>query len=108
MASPERRATGMRRGTCAALLLLVLVVPGRAGAFIYPEHRDIMAEGLRVLPPDQQGVFGELWAAARTGRESRYCTTMVDGDGRNEPTCIDLAGWPAIAGDHAWSPYQVE
>ena len=65
-----------------------------------------MAEGLRDLPSDQQALYAELWAAARTGRESRYCATTVDGDGREEPTCIDLAAWPAIAGDHSCSPDQ--
>src|SRR5215471_8058150 len=107
MASHERRATATRRGRCAqGLVLLVLLAPGGAGAFIYPEHRDIMAEGLRNLPPDQQTLYTELWAAARTGRESRYCAATVDGDGRAEPTCIDLAAWPAIAGDHSCSPDQ--
>ena len=29
---------------------------------------------------------------------------MVDGDGRSEPACIDLAAWAGIAGDHSCSP----
>src|SRR5262249_10528399 len=108
MRSPERRATGTRRATCArGLLILVLVSPAGAGAFIYPEHRDIMAEGLRNLQPDQQALLAQLWAEARTGRESRYCSTSVDGDGRGNPSCIDLAAWPAIAGDHSCSPDQL-
>ena len=32
---------------------------------------------------------------------------MVDGDGRTPPSCIDLAAWPAIAGDHSCSPDQL-
>ena len=86
---------------------MVVLAPGRAGAFVYPEHRDITAEALQNLPPDQQALLAQLWAAARTGRESRYCATTVDGDGRENPSCIDLAAWPAIAGDHSCSPDQL-
>jgi hypothetical protein len=63
-----------------------------------------MAEALRTLPPDEQALFAELWSAARTNREARYCAAVVDGDGRTPPSCIDLAAWPAIAGDHSCSP----
>ena len=31
----------------------------------------------------------------------------MDGDGRGHPSCIDLAAWPAIAGDHSCSPDQL-
>jgi hypothetical protein len=86
---------------------MVVLAPGRAGAFIYPEHRDITARALRNLPPDQRVPFAELWAAARIGRESRFCSMTVDGDGREKPSCIDLAAWPAIAGDHSCSPDQL-
>ena len=99
-----------RRASCVRGLLVfaaVVLAPGRAGAFIYPEHRDITAEALQNLPPDQQALLAQLWAAARTGRESRYCATTVDGDGRENPSCIDLAAWPAIAGDHSCSPDQL-
>ncbi len=110
MTTSGRYAGGRRRHTGAqgvlALGLVALLVPGQAGAWIYPEHRDIMAEALRGLPADQQALFAELWAAARTGRESRYCTTVIDGDGRAKPSCIDLAAWPAIAADHSCSPDQ--
>jgi hypothetical protein len=108
--SPGRHAVGRGRRARAqgllALALVVLLIPGRAGAWIYPEHRDIMAEALGLLPPEEQALFAELWAAARTGQEPRYCTTVVDGDGRAKPSCIDLAAWPAIAGDHSCSPDQ--
>src|SRR5262249_49580184 len=88
------------------LALVAALLPGRAGAWIYPEHRDIMAEALRNLPPDQQALLAELWSAARTDREGRYCGVVVDGGGRTPPSCIDLAAWPAIAGDHSCSPDQ--
>src|SRR5215813_4074302 len=92
--------------TITVLALVAAVLPGRAGAWIYPEHRDITAEALRTLPPDQQALIAELWSAARTDREARYCSALVDGDGRTPPSCIDLAAWPAIAGDHSCSPDQ--
>ncbi len=87
-----------------ALVLALELVPGRAGAWIYPEHRDIMAEALKGLPPEQQQFFATLWTDARSGHESRYCQEMVSGDGRTAPVCLDLAAWPAIAGDHSCSP----
>ncbi|HUM10357.1 MAG TPA: hypothetical protein VLT82_05340 [Myxococcaceae bacterium] len=87
--------------------LAVALLPGPAGAWIYPEHRDILAQALRDLPPDQQQLFAALWADARSGRQSRYCAAMVDGDGRSAPVCIDLAAWAGIAGDHSCSPDQL-
>src|SRR5262249_53328367 len=92
--------------TITVLALVAALLPGRAGAWIYAEHRDITAEALRSLSPDQQGRFAELRSAARIDRESRYCAAVVDGDGRTPPSCIDLAAWPAIAGDHSCSPDQ--
>ncbi|MGO9828660.1 MAG: hypothetical protein ACLPJH_00860 [Myxococcaceae bacterium] len=95
-----------RRGAtqALALLLAVALVPDRAEAWIYPEHRDIMAEALKGLPLEQREFFGTLWTEARSGHESRYCQEMVSGDGRTAPSCLDLAAWPAIAGDHSCSP----
>ena len=84
--------------------LVVLLIPCPVGAWIYPEHRDILALALSDLRADQRQLFLELWADARRGRESRYCATVVDGDGRSEPACIDLAAWAGIAGDHSCSP----
>ncbi len=63
-----------------------------------------MADALKSLPPEQQEFFSTLWTQARSGHESRYCQDMVTGDGRSAPVCLDLAAWPAIAGDHSCSP----
>jgi len=63
-----------------------------------------MGEALKGLPPDQQQFFATLWTEARSGKEMRYCQEMVSGDGRSAPVCLDLAAWPAIAGDHSCSP----
>jgi hypothetical protein len=90
-----------------ALAVAAALVATPAAAFVYPEHRDIMIEGLQRLPPEQQRLVSELWTSARLGRESRYCATDVAEDGNPRPTCIDLAAWPAIAGDHSCSPDQL-
>lgn len=66
-----------------------------------------MAEALKGLPADQQQFYATLWTEARSGHEARYCQEMVTGDGRSRPTCLDLAAWPAIAGDHSCSPNQL-
>jgi hypothetical protein len=89
-----------------ALVIASMLVPGVANAWIYPEHRDILAEALVGLPPELQQQFAEMWVEARSGQES-YCTEMVTGDGRTAPGCIDLAAWAAIAGDHSCSPDQL-
>jgi hypothetical protein len=93
-----------KRVKLLAFALALELVPGWAGAWIYAEHRDIMAEALKGLPPDQQQFFATLWTEARSGNEPRYCQEIVTGDGRSAPTCLDLAAWPAIAGDHSCSP----
>jgi hypothetical protein len=101
-----RRGTSLAR-PLVALVVAVALLPGRAGAWTYPEHRDIMAEALKGLPLDQQQFFVALWAQAQAGHPGGGCTAMVDGDGRSAPACIDLAAWPAIAGDHSCSPDQM-
>jgi len=96
-----------RSGKPLALAVAAVLASTPAAAFVYPEHRDIMIEALRRLPPEQQRLVSELWASARLGHETRYCLTDVTEDGSSRPTCIDLAAWPAIAGDHSCSPEQL-
>ena len=91
----------------AVVVPLGVLLPTPARAWIYPEHRDITAYALDGLPKLEKSFFEDLWAAARTGNEERYCPKVVVGDGRIEPSCIDLAAWPAIAADHACSPYEL-
>jgi hypothetical protein len=93
-----------QQGRSGVAVLVALLLSGSSSAWIYPEHRDIMAKALQDLPADQQRFFAELWTQARSGNESRYCQDMVTGDGRTAPVCLDLAAWPAIAGDHSCSP----
>jgi hypothetical protein len=90
-----------------ALAVVAVLFAAPAAAFVYPEHRDIMVEALRRLPPEQQRLVSDLWASARLGHETRYCVTDVTEDSNARPTCIDLAAWPAIAGDHSCSPEQL-
>lgn len=96
-AQPARR----RLGLWLTLATTLFSVP--AAAWIYPEHRDIMAGALQDLPAEQQRFLAALWSDARSGHESQYCQEMVTGDGRSA-VCIDLAAWAAIAGDHSCSP----
>ena len=46
----------------------------------------------------------ELWALARKGHEDRLCAEPFAGDQGPNPGCIDLAAFPALAGDHSCSP----
>jgi len=101
---PGRRSVRPTAVSPIALALVAALLSTPAGAWIYPEHRDIMAEALKDLPPDQKQFFARLWTEARSGNESRYCQDMVTGDGTTAPVCLDLAAWPAIAGDHSCSP----
>jgi hypothetical protein len=69
----------------------------------YPEHRDISAAALERLSPARQDVLARMWKSATDGSQplKNACGTPLGGyDG----SCIDLAAWPAIAGDHSCSP----
>lgn len=104
MARPAEQGGAAHLGSLrVALTLAITLVSVPATAWIYPEHRDIMARALQDLPQEQQRFFAALWSDARNGHEPRYCQEMVTGDGRSA-VCIDLAAWPAIAGDHSCSP----
>jgi hypothetical protein len=99
---PECRQRGL---LMAVIGVLWAAIPLPAGAWIYPEHRDITAAALKDLSPSRRAIIDEMWSLARAGDE-RYCPTDVYGDGTAAPSCIDLASWPAIAGDHSCSPNQ--
>jgi hypothetical protein len=74
------------------------------GAWTLPEHRDISAAALEQLTPERRLVFDKAWELA-TGQhpEMNACARGVD-PGGVAGTCIDLAMWPALAGDHSCSP----
>jgi hypothetical protein len=74
-----------------------------AGAWEYPEHREITFLALRELDPAQRAVLEKLWSQARTGHEARLCAQMGYAAQGARPTCIDYAAWTAISGDHSCS-----
>ena len=104
----SRSATrlGPRRPT-RRLFLAVLLCLGAAPAargWIYSEHRAITAAGIERLDPRHRGELDALWGAARFGFEKRLCGAAAEGDTAAQEACLDLAAWPAIAGDHSCSP----
>jgi hypothetical protein len=60
-----------------------------------------------VLDPPHRHALDALWANAREGDASRLCAEPAAGDQGKKPSCIDLAAWPAIAGDHSCSPKEL-
>ncbi|HZY04625.1 MAG TPA: hypothetical protein VFF02_14125 [Anaeromyxobacteraceae bacterium] len=91
----------------SAALLAAALLPAPAGAWIYPEHRDIAVAAIARLKPADRDALERLWAEARRGHEARLCEKPSEGDQGLRPGCIDFAALPAIAGDHACSPRQL-
>jgi hypothetical protein len=89
---------------CRVGLLLLLLAPSSAHAWIYSEHRTTAARGIETLDPERRRALDTLWAAAREGYASRLCAAPAAGGQGKKPDCIDLAAWAAIAGDHSCSP----
>jgi hypothetical protein len=85
----------------AVLAALLLARPG--SAWIYPEHRNIAGSAIEGLDPARRAALERLWAEARKGHEDRLCEKPWAGDQGNKPGCIDLAAFPALAGDHSCS-----
>jgi len=84
-------------------LLAAALAPVLLSAWTYPEHRDISAAALERLSPARQDVIARMWTLATGGSQplKNACSTPLGGyDG----SCLDLASWPAIAGDHSCSP----
>jgi hypothetical protein len=72
-------------------------------AWIYPEHRDQATAAIGKLDPAHRALLDALWSQARQGHEARLCASAAAGDQGEKVPCIDLAAWPAIAGDHSCS-----
>ena len=87
----------------AALLLAAGLVAGQAMAWVYPEHRNIAGKAIDGLDPTRKAALERLWAEARKGHEDRLCESPWAGDQGKKPGCIDLAAFPALAGDHSCS-----
>jgi hypothetical protein len=84
--------------TCLAVLQ-----PVTALAWVYSEHRDITVLAVQRLEPAPRALLEKLWSEARAGHEARLCAQLADTTQGPNPTCIDYAAWPAIAGDHSCS-----
>ena len=85
-----------------ALLGAFLAPP--ALAWIHPEHRQIAGASIAGLDTQRAEALRELWALARQGHEGRLCPEPFAGGQGPDPGCIDLAAFPALAGDHSCSP----
>ena len=73
-------------------------------AWVYPEHRDITMIAIHDLTPQQQRILAEIWAQARLGYEDLLSDLPADSALYKNPSKLDYASWPAIAGDHSCSP----
>ena len=93
----------MRLHRLAVAGVAALLGAAPAYAWIHPEHRTIAGEAIQGLDPEQRKALGTLWAAAREGHGARLCETPWAGAQGTKPGCIDLAAWPALAGDHSCS-----
>jgi hypothetical protein len=87
------------------LVLAAILAAARSvsPAWIFPEHREITLRAIQSLDPARRAALDRLWAAARTGHESRLSLLPADTVLSETPATIDLAAWPAIAGDHSCS-----
>jgi hypothetical protein len=94
---------GWRAAWGVSLLCVIAAQSGPARAWVYPEHRTIALVALRELDAERRKTLQELWADARRGNEARLCEVADAAEQGEEPTCIDYAAWPAIAGDHSCS-----
>ncbi|WP_224484719.1 hypothetical protein [Robertkochia aurantiaca] len=101
---------------CLLGTLLLLLSPGVSASdrdtekppvWVYPEHREITAMAIQQLSPEYKSILENMWTQARKGYESRLSAFMVDPEYGSDAGTLDLASWPAIAGDHSCSPQQM-
>ena len=89
-----------QRLICIGLLLVFF--PLRA--WVYPEHRQITFLAIQQLGPEYRSILEDIWKQVRIGHSDRLSVSIIDpGHGPDSET-LDLASWPAIAGDHSCSP----
>jgi hypothetical protein len=98
---------GLARGAFALAAALGLFVSRSAQAFVYPEHRDIGTEAVSRLQAADRTSLEALWKLARPAFRGPMCAAPSAGEQGLEPSCIDFAALPAIAGDHSCSPKNV-
>jgi len=102
----QRTTGGPARVKTPKLKLIICLIELQAMttfAWVFPEHRDIAVLAVQKLDPEQQVMLQRLWSEARSGHEAQFCGPMADPAQGPNPTCIDLAAWTAIAGDHSCS-----
>jgi hypothetical protein len=97
----------MRRSLFHSILrgifLLPIIFINYSYAWIYPEHRDITLLAIQKLDRENRAKLDELWVEARIGYEDRLTEAIIDPTQSINPTQLDFASWPAIAGDHSCS-----
>jgi len=92
------------------LLLVALVVPSPAAAWIWPEHRDIAVEAVRGLSAAERRTLETMWGELTSEAGPQLCTTLVSKGaeprskfGEWSAVCIDFPSYPALGGDHSCS-----
>ncbi len=90
-----------------AFVTCVVAWSATAGAWVYPEHRDIAVLAVSGLDPARKVQFDRLWSEVRQGNESRLCAQAADPTQGVAPACIDWAALSGIAGDHSCSGAQM-
>ncbi len=88
-------------------LYIALQFPHTVYAWIFPEHRDIAVLAIQKLSPEKRTALDSLWKTARRGYESRLTISVADTSLSINPAQLDYASWPAIAGDHSTSSYDM-
>jgi hypothetical protein len=97
-------AWGRKARVPAAVLAAILTRP--AQAWIWPEHRDIAATAIAGMDPAQRRVLDAMWADLGSAGEKNLCPSIVYPGGQPATladACVDLAAFPALAGDHSCS-----
>jgi hypothetical protein len=90
------------RSALVLVLVSLQVVP--ASAWVFPEHREIVALAMQTLDSDRQARLQALWTEARGGHEQRLCAKSSD---TSQTSCVDFAAWAAISGDHSCSAQEM-
>lgn len=84
-----------------------LLATTSAQAWIFPEHRELAAQGIRRLSETHRQQLQTYWQTLRIGYEGRLAEQVVRPQSEADrlgKRLIDFADFPAIAGDHSVSP----
>ena len=100
----------MRRLTLAAAAAALLFRASPAGAWIWPEHRDIAVDAIQRMTPADRAVLEALWGSLLREAGPQLCRTLVnDGAAPHgkfatwKSGCLDFPAYPALGGDHSCS-----